>query len=607
MKRRKVVLFSSTLMLIIMLTIVPAIPVHAAPITSNPSFESGTGTDASNWAEGTDYTRSSDQAHTGSYSMKSTYTGSSSVTSNDSVNDTYNNTWYLSYWAYRVNADGSAFVEVRGNNEYGSDHNFYTSTATIGSWQSVSGSVFISTSYNIQAKIHVVNMTGDIYFDDICVSKTASDCAIETPTPTNTPTETNTPTITSTPTSTLTPTTTNTPTPTITFTPTATNIYSGIQWADGSVTVNEDIREVIEVLLLDEIPPEAQSNVYATTNISGEGDFWNVSIVNLVGVSPPYDTWDLETNGVWSSFVECVIVEEEPYYICEYYVMPSEGGSETLRFPWKTGYSAQYGIMGVHTGAQMVPGSSAVDFVGGDDYGTNIMPPQVVAVADGTITSVCSDGVSMAIRVDGGPVTLAYFHFETGQTFSEGQIIKQGQVLGTLKKGPFSGSKCGWAAQLSDSYHLHFVFMPTTPGYLEIGGCVLNLSTEHFVCNGTTYQELALIPNGGGVSNPGNPGSPGTPGTVSVGGSHIWDGIVNAIVTLNTETISQYLPTPSPIMGYVITKVNLVILAIFNIFMAVYLTGLSGSFLLIVLGGIIYLELQLLTVMIVAGIARVIL
>jgi hypothetical protein len=149
--------------------------------------------------------------------------------------------------------------------------------------------------------------------------------------------------------------------------------------------------------------------------------------------------------------------------------------------------------------------------------------------------------------------------------------------------------------------------MPTTPGYLEIGGCVLNLSTEHFVCNGTTYQELALIPNGGGVSNPGNPGSPGTPGTVSVGGSHIWDGIVNAIVTLNTETISQYLPTPSPIMGYVITKVNLVILAIFNIFMAVYLTGLSGSFLLIVLGGIIYLELQLLTVMIVAGIARVIL
>ena len=576
-----------------------AIPAHAASSVLNPGFESGTGSNASNWTEGTNHVRTDELSHSGSYSLKSTYTGSSTNTEQGQLypDGGTNKTIYISYYAYRVDSSGSAWLRLHQYNEANEKY-FYTATGTTGQWQRVSGSWFQSDIWPTMLELGTSgSMTAAVYFDDVCVSLTASDCAEATPTPTNTATATSTQTNTPTPTATNTPTETSTPTgtlpatntPTETFTPTATYTPGpAIIWADGSVTLDEHLEDAIGELLHDTPPGEAESSVYAVTNISGVDTAWNVSVVNLVDVDAPYDEWDLETNAVWSWFVECE--GEDPTWSCDYYVPPSGGGSTTLRFPWRNGYSAIYGIYGVHSGARMISGSYGVDFFGNDDFSTT-MPPQAVAVADGRIASVCNDGTSIAILVEGGPIPVAYFHLEAGQSFSERQTITQGQVLGQLKHGTFSGS-CGWAAQASAQYHLHFVFLPTSPGFLEIGGCVLNLSTQSFVCNGTTYTKLQSIPNGGGTSNPGTPGAPGSGSNPAGGGAHIWDGLVAAFVSLNSDTVAPNLPESTPFFGYALQKVGIVVQVLLNIIMSIYLTGFTGGLLMSAVSGILYLELM---------------
>jgi hypothetical protein len=386
-----------------------------------------------------------------------------------------------------------------------------------------------------------------------------------------------------TPTPTETPTPTTTSTPTTSPTPTATP-YAGITWADSNVDLSSDMQDTIADLLHASPPAEAESDIYAVTDISGSGTTWNVSLVNLVDVTYPFSDWNQEDNAVWAWFVVCE--GTDPTWSCDYYDLPEGGtaGDEKLLFPWQIGKSALYGVMGVHRDTNsIITGSYAVDFVGGDTMGANVMLPNVIAVTGGTITNVCSDGISMAIRVDGGPVAVAYFHFDTGNEFTAGQTIVKGQVLGSLKYGPFVGLHCGWGAQAADQYHLHFVFLPTSSGYLEIGGCVLNLSTENFVCNSNTYAPLTYIPNGGGT-----PDDPPIPGS---GGVHLWDGIVDLFVKLSTNTVSQYLPTQTSIVGYVLQKVALFVQFAFELYFAVYAYGLTGTVLTMIISSVIAMEL----------------
>jgi hypothetical protein len=363
-----------------------------------------------------------------------------------------------------------------------------------------------------------------------------------------------------------------------------------ITWADGPLTLSSDLLDAIETLLLADPPAEAETLIYATTNISGVDDSWNISIVNLIDVAPPYDDWDLETNVVWAWFVQCE--GEDPNWDCTYYEAPA-GGSVGFRFPWRSGYGMRYGVLGVHSGANMVPGSSAVDFVSGNTMGSTAAPATVIAAGDGVITSVCSDGISMAIRVDGGPVALAYFHFQTGQTFSEGQVITKGQVLGLLRSGTFGPGVCGWAVQQPDQYHLHFVFLETSSGYFEIGGCVLNMVTGNFICNGNTYPTLTWLPNGG---NSGSGETEGEEGAHAGGGAHIWDGIVAAIVSLSDDIAGEVLPEQDSLVSYMLTKAELIIQALLSIFAALYVIGITGNFLMLVLVGLISLEITLLGV-----------
>lgn len=449
----------------------------------------------------------------------------------------------------------------------------------------------------------------------------------DTPTPSSTSTETSTPTATSTPTYTATPTDTSTPTETTTitstFTPSSTATHTPtptetlpstptftatpgnlITWADGPVTLSAALLDEIGDLLTSDPPAGGESNVFAATNISGVDTAWNVSIVNLMGVSPPYENWNVEDNMGWVGTVACT--GTEPSWSCHYYVPPATGGSGSLRWPWQTGYSAQYGVLGVHRdlGASLpwsiLYGSQAIDLLGRDSVSQS-MPPIIVSAGNGVINWICNDGTSMAIRVVGGPVNLFYFHFDVGQSFSEQQVVAQGQVLGYLKYGNFSG-ECGHASQASDQYHVHFVFFETSPGYLEIGGCVLDIGTEAIVCNGHTYNTLDYLPNGGESSDPEHPISDNP--TMGGGGAHIWDGIVDAIVQLSSNSIDQYLPAQLPTFGYVLAKVELVVESLLSVFMVFFMTGLSGSYILIILVAIVGLELTYLGGVVVLTVAK---
>lgn len=609
------ILFACAALFITLVLVI--IPVAAANGISNPGFESGTGADADSWVEATDHARSSDQAHEGTYSLKSTNTGTSPVSSTTDIWVT-NNTWYVSGWIYRENGTGTASIK------FGNIYNYCTwnsSTGITDAWQYISGSCSVPGNYWGKMFLITDDLTDAVYFDEVCASTTSADCfssatATPTYTITNTPTETLTPTLTST--ITETPTITDTPTisltPTLTetlvytytpsVTPTITNTPdpSGIIWADGPVTLSDALLDAIATLLLSDPPEDEETNIYAATNVSGIDTAWNVSIVNLVDVAPPYDEWDAETNVVWAWFVECT--GTEPTWTCVYYELPVLGGDTEFRFPWRTGYKMQYGVLGVHSGAAMIPGSSAVDFVSGDSMGADAAPATVIAAADGVITSVCSDGTSMAIRVDGGAVPIAYFHLESGQSFSEGQTITKGQVIGVLKRGTFSGTNCGWASQQPDQFHLHFVFTATTPGYLEIGGCVLNMSSENFVCDGDTYPVLAWLPNGG---NSGTGDTP-DPGTVpsAVGGVHIWDGIVDFLVQANQDVLGDVLPEQDPLVHYMLSKAQLIIQALLSFFAAIMVIGMSAQFFFIVVSAIIAGEIILVVTRLVFWLGRLI-
>lgn len=552
-----------TIGLVLLLTFLPAIPAHASQVNSNAGFESGTGADADNWTEGTNHERSSEQAHAGTYSLKSSYTGASTTTTSGSLGDYgYNTTFYVSFWAYRDSSVGDAFLRVRASSAGGANSDFHTTTST-GYWQLVTGTTAsFSTAWYMYVDLITENMGGNVFFDDVCVGTVPGDCITVTPTPTNTATPTRTPS----------PTATHTPTPTIW----ATSSYSSIIWADNEpVTLSSAMEGAIEILLHATPPAGSVSNIYAATFISGVDSAWNISLDNLTGVESPYTDWNTIDNAVITFSVTCS--GTEPSWTCEYYEPPSGGGGSSLRFPWKTGYAAWYGVSGVHSGSGVIPGSFAVDFVG-EDSDTSSMPPYAVAASDGHITWVCGDSIGMAIKVEGGPVPLAYYHFAPGQSFTIGQTVRQGEVLGSLIYGSFTGtSACQeYGTQKSDQYHLHFVFLPTSTGYLQIGGCVLDLGTQKFVCNGNTYAIGSKIPNGGTASNPSSPSDPG--GSSASGGAHIWDGIVSAIVELGANSITQYLPEQAPIVGYVLSKTALLVQFVLSFVLMVQSMGFSGYY-----------------------------
>jgi hypothetical protein len=133
---------------------------------------------------------------------------------------------------------------------------------------------------------------------------------------------------------------------------------------------------------------------------------------------------------------------------------------------------------------------------------------------------------------------------------------------------------------------------------------VLNISSENFVCDGVTYPPLSYLPNGG---NSGTGSIEEESSFVGGGGTHIWDGIVAMIVSLNYDISGDVLPQQNPIVPYIINKVQLVVQAILSLFAAVYVIGISGNFFFIVIGALIAAEIALIQLKLAFWVGRLLL
>jgi hypothetical protein len=408
-------------------------------------------------------------------------------------------------------------------------------------------------------KAGLVIMLGIVVLAALAITQPAR--ADDTPTPTETPTPTDTPT--STPTPTSTGTSTATPTPTATW-------YAGayIIWASPLVVIDGDMLADIETLLLADPPAEAEGPIYVVTDATSNDGAWDISISNLTDVAPPYEDWNWETNAEWSGGITCT--GTDPDWVCDYFDPPDYGGdSSGLIFPWRPGSRAVYGILGVHAGVGGMPGSSAVDFFGGDNMGTSIMPPYIYASENGTVISVCKDDNNIGVIIQ-GTQKIGYLHLQPSTNIEIGDTFTQGQQIGILRYGTFSLINCGWASQDEDKYHIHYSFYPSG-GYFLIGGCQLNTTTGYWLCGSSSVGKLSMLTNGGSSST-GTTGTSGSSTTTVLGGEHIWDGIVTAIVNLAANTTTQYLPEQDSRVGFFISQARVIVMLIFDI-LDIYVFG----------------------------------
>jgi len=210
-KRLLIVLIATIVITLLVLT-----PALAANLVTNGSFEIGTDADADSWTEGTDHVRSTLLYHSGDYSLRSNATSGTVETSQEYLYQV--DTYYASVWVYRYSNVGSAGLKFGISGAYCTIN---SNPDVVGSWQYVSGSCAVETSTTGTIAAQTVDVNNTIYFDEICVSVTESDCQ-DNSTPTFTTTNSLTPTFTCTPTTTLTPSHTPTETLTPTFTPTET-------------------------------------------------------------------------------------------------------------------------------------------------------------------------------------------------------------------------------------------------------------------------------------------------------------------------------------------------------------------------------------------------
>jgi len=340
----------------------------------------------------------------------------------------------------------------------------------------------------------------------------------------------------------------------------ADNYDPTITWAVSGWSVDSGIEDAIETLLLADPPEDATTYIYGITHVSTDGDDSLVSIANLDGVESPYEEWTVEYNAVW--FGAVLVEPDGESYLASYYeVTPEGGGSATIYFPWRQGYGALYGELGVHDGTIRLANSVAVDFFGSDVWGSYYMPDVAYTAAAGTITAVCADDNNVGVRLDGPAGDFYYLHLVENIGLTVGAAFTQGQPLGNIVRGSFGdyGScsacpeggncTCGGACQQATSYHIHFAFVPDSNGYFQFEGCVLNTATDNFICGTETIGPRGNLPIAGGGSGTYDaplivdPEDPSQDIGLSGGETqHIWDGLVGAMITFIGTYVTPIFP-----------------------------------------------------------------
>jgi len=134
----------------------------------NPSFEDGNLGNAYYWVEGTGFNRSSDNAYTGQYSMKSNYTGLESYSYSTSIELEPNTNYLLSAYIYDSLVDGQVYVDL---NDTTFECELIPTVKNV--WEYLSCN-FTTPSVvdSVNIRLGVKNVTaGDVWFDDVKIQK----------------------------------------------------------------------------------------------------------------------------------------------------------------------------------------------------------------------------------------------------------------------------------------------------------------------------------------------------------------------------------------------------------------------------------------------------
>lgn len=327
-----------------------------------------------------------------------------------------------------------------------------------------------------------------------------------------------------------------------------------VQVISGTVPISVELKDALETFL--NAYPPSPAPFYAPTYLQELGTYTVVSLAGL-DLQSPEDPWQMETRAdeprtvVWigsvrvypsgsAELVSANITRPNLPKMATI-LLPGPGGSASIRLPFQTGKSMQYGPRLVHgLGDYGTSGMYAVDLVGGDSLGTNVASDTIFASAAGTVDYVCTDGTSVAIRTHNSSSddTFVYAHLLSNSNLTMSHVFAANAMLGALKHGGFSDT-CGWAEQGPTIYHVHWMFEPSGGSY-AVGGYTILLSDKKF------HTSQGAIGSGGWLSNSSaNPGTGTGTGTGAddPGGAtdivpSFWDPVVAAIVGFVTSTLA---------------------------------------------------------------------
>src|SRR5436305_1755389 len=135
---------------------------------ANPSFETAgvSAADAVSWTEGINHVRSSDRVHSGSWALKSSYTGTGTSSRSDPITVTANTTYTLSGYIWATNTTGGAYIDM--NDTPGE---LTLPSRQAGAWELVSGTWNSGSTTSVTLRLVTDGSpTAPIWFDDITLS-----------------------------------------------------------------------------------------------------------------------------------------------------------------------------------------------------------------------------------------------------------------------------------------------------------------------------------------------------------------------------------------------------------------------------------------------------
>ena len=329
---------------------------------------------------------------------------------------------------------------------------------------------------------------------------------------------------------------------------------------DTTLPVDAGIRSAVEAWLGSSAPVPLP--YWAITSVNQKPDGEIVSIVAL-NIDTPEQEWHFfDTNDV--AYMGSVLVDEN-LNVSKYSHDPDPGmssaiiklaslnvprmirngagGGSDVIFPWQQGSAMMYRPNGIQIygnlgGAGI--GFGAVDFIGGDDWGSGIAPAKVYAAYDGVIDYVCQGSVKVTIRTHDEATNSYYLYGNLidNANLEENTAFRTGSLIGALKYG--SGSdECSSIKQNDKHYHLHFGFIPLAPASsgMRIENCILNIGTSKWQCGTKTVYPGQFLVHVGGVTTGGQDDG------IAITQPSFWDYVVVGIVDVWDETVIKNMPS----------------------------------------------------------------